>query len=482
MLAYDFLLIVLSVVYTEQKSYEYYNNDVIGIQTRFLRRLSLHAHKYRDNLHLKRIHDARRRNATCMDGSDAKYYISHHAHSKDWVIHLQSGGGCITFDECSDRANGPLGSSIPLDSKITGECMLSNDPKINPTFHQWNKVLIPYCSGDVFVGRQLKANHPYRMPMLGHYIVVAVIKDLIKKYKINRKRTKILFGGTSAGGVGVIANLDHVQELTFPAQVKGYNDGGWFTLFPNFGENQKTNGLMESGLPKFFNTLTNVFEKNWDGFVDESCRKQMPKAAACLYGELAITYLKTPIFVLSNFWDAYQMTQMVSMEYQPVNSPPITKAERNFVSKFGNNTRRSLHRVLLNKSNGVFSPACHAHTFFESCIDGILCGTPKERTYVIDGQSAYGALAEWYESDGRKGSYIDQAEDDPSCNPSCCSIHCYKCRPFEMSKPTVSKIKTKERKKHKNNPIVYYSSASTNFTSISYTLTCLIFSMLWNNS
>lgn len=66
MLAYDFLLIVLSVVYTEQKSYEYYNNDVIGIQTRFLRRLSLHAHKYRDNLHLKRIHDARRRNATCM--------------------------------------------------------------------------------------------------------------------------------------------------------------------------------------------------------------------------------------------------------------------------------------------------------------------------------------------------------------------------------------------------------------------------------
>lgn len=158
-----------------------------------------------------------------------------------------------------------------------------------------------------------------------------------------------------------------------------------------------------------------MFEKNWDGFVDESCRKQMPKAAACLYGELgkfihrscnqvvsrtyivfcfhiyilnqvytenrtrkiestqnalkielakvksgknrltichnpvfmfsAITYLKTPIFVLSNFWDAYQMTQMVSMEYQPVNSPPLTKAERNFVSKFGNNTRRSLHRV-----------------------------------------------------------------------------------------------------------------------------------------
>jgi len=26
----------------------------------------------------------------------------------------------------------------------------------------------------------------------------------------------------------------------------------------------------------------------WDGFVDESCRANMPKAEACLYGELGI--------------------------------------------------------------------------------------------------------------------------------------------------------------------------------------------------
>lgn len=29
-----------------------------------------------------------------------------------------------------------------------------------------------------------------------------------------------------------------------------------------------------------------VFDNYWDGFVDETCREQMPKAAACLYGEL----------------------------------------------------------------------------------------------------------------------------------------------------------------------------------------------------
>ena len=35
-----------------------------------------------------------------------------------------------------------------------------------------------------------------------------------------------------------------------------------------------------------FNRIFQVFDHYWDGFVDETCREQMPKAAACLYGEL----------------------------------------------------------------------------------------------------------------------------------------------------------------------------------------------------
>lgn len=80
-----------------------------------------------------------------VDGSDARYYLSRQWESTNWVIHLQGGGSCITYEECRLRSEGPLGSSLPLDDRITGEWTLSNDPKINPTFHSWNKVLIPYC-------------------------------------------------------------------------------------------------------------------------------------------------------------------------------------------------------------------------------------------------------------------------------------------------------------------------------------------------
>lgn len=80
-----------------------------------------------------------------VDGSEAKYYLSTSAGSKHWVIHLQGGGGCISFKDCQRRTKGPLGSSIGLDQKVTGEWTLSNDPAINPTFYKWNKVLVPYC-------------------------------------------------------------------------------------------------------------------------------------------------------------------------------------------------------------------------------------------------------------------------------------------------------------------------------------------------
>lgn len=34
-----------------------------------------------------------------------------------------------------------------------------------------------------------------------------------------------------------------------------------------------------------------MFHELWDGFVDESCRANMPKAEACLYGELGMKRL-----------------------------------------------------------------------------------------------------------------------------------------------------------------------------------------------
>lgn len=40
--------------------------------------------------------------------------------------------------------------------------------------------------------------------------------------------------------------------VSFPFQIRGYNDGGWFTLYPNFGE------TANAGPPFFFQVLSYV--------------------------------------------------------------------------------------------------------------------------------------------------------------------------------------------------------------------------------
>lgn len=64
--------------------------------------------------------------------------------------------------------------------------------------------------------------------------------------------SQILFGGASAGGIGMLSNIDHVAKIVKPAKVLGYNDGGWFTLYRNFLEPRG------NGAPEFLNTLRYV--------------------------------------------------------------------------------------------------------------------------------------------------------------------------------------------------------------------------------
>ena len=71
---------------------------------------------------------------------------------------------------------------------------------------------------------------------------------------------------------------------------------------------------------------------------------------------------------------------------------------------------------------------------------------------VIIGKSAYGALSEWYYTDGKKGSYIDDPGDYRSCSSGCCSAKCVKCK----ARTTKSKQKdSKENNKHNLNSLSY---------------------------
>lgn len=391
-----------------------------NIQPRARRESSRRRVRRKHTYNLKRtpIRDAKNRNALCLDGSEAVFYLSRNSDSKYWVVQLQEGGSCGTYESCLHRSRGPLGSSRNYSDYLTGTFVASDDPQENPMFSSWNKVFVPYCSGDVFVGRRGKDQNDYGMDMCGHFIVKAIFFQLIEDYRINKPGTEILFGGASSGGLGMFANIDYIEGLVKPAEIRGYNDGGWFTLYPNFGE------TANAGPPFFFQVLSYMFHNLWDGFVDETCRANMPKAEACLYGELVFKHLSAPVYVFVAQWDSYQLQELVHSKFPTMRLPPELPSEAEYLGKFGKNTHRSLRRVINSQKDGVFSPACFMHSFSGDN----LTSTKQTLACEIDGKTPYKAFSEWFISNGTRGTYVEEPLDIPECNPSCCSKLCIKCR------------------------------------------------------
>lgn len=49
----------------------------------------------------------------------------------------------------------------------------------------------------MFVGRKKARDHEFGLSMLGHYIVISVVRQLIQDFKINTKHTKVRYHALS---------------------------------------------------------------------------------------------------------------------------------------------------------------------------------------------------------------------------------------------------------------------------------------------
>ena len=90
----------------------------------------------------------------CLDGSVPGYYWRPGQGSTKWILHLMGGGWCADGNACLGRSTSRLGSTS---SKFYPETMdfdgfLSDDPQVNPDFHDWNVVYLIYCDGGSFAG------------------------------------------------------------------------------------------------------------------------------------------------------------------------------------------------------------------------------------------------------------------------------------------------------------------------------------------
>ena len=128
-----------------------------------------------------------------------------------YVVYFMHGGFCgRNLAECEHGAyTQPYWSSNNLPTELNGRLLLSNDAVENPAFSSWNKLMIDYCSGDVYQGdgTDTAPSSGEELYFHGQNIVKYLVEDLREGRILNPTNpsadpiTNILLAGSSAGGI-----------------------------------------------------------------------------------------------------------------------------------------------------------------------------------------------------------------------------------------------------------------------------------------
>ena len=167
--------------------------------------------------------------AVCNDGTPGGYYFtpfSDPAFENTWVIFLPGGGQCFDYESCTTRDKS-LMSSKNFDSTMSKAGFMDASEKNSPLFGA-NKAALGYCSSDGYMGDVGASSETWNYHFRGQALIRAMISELKLQHKFN-DATKVVFSGCSAGGRGVMTNIDSlISEKYLPDFTIGLLDSPYY--------------------------------------------------------------------------------------------------------------------------------------------------------------------------------------------------------------------------------------------------------------
>eukprot|EP01113_Clastostelium_recurvatum_P025217 TRINITY_DN3034_c0_g1_i2.p1 TRINITY_DN3034_c0_g1~~TRINITY_DN3034_c0_g1_i2.p1 ORF type:complete len:419 (+),score=41.96 TRINITY_DN3034_c0_g1_i2:129-1385(+) len=349
--------------------------------------------------------------ARCIDGTGAGFYY-HCGSGSDadkWIIWLVGGGYCIAssprpdIQDCRVRVGTAQGSSAHWANTTNqaGVPLISNNQTLNPDFYAWSKIVIPYCSGDLYSGTNNQSVSG--MYQNGHNIIAATFATLKNAGFLPRIKELILSGG-SAGGFGAHINIDYVRRVVpSSAPVSVLPNAGWFINVEPYPGSGKT-PVAEVALLLYKSALS---------YANVECSKDnVATPWLCLTGNVSYPYWGKTVrtFIAENIYD---INQIFGQDGVPAGK--ITTKECPYVRNFGATMISTLDDVIKSPQAGIYAPACFLH--------GV---DTAERVPGVGGYSLQTMFNDWYFSRPNTAFPTYKAVDpcwSPqgklSCNPTC---------------------------------------------------------------
>ena len=179
---------------------------------------------------------------------------------------------------------------------------MDSNATVNPTFANFNRVVLWYCDGASFTGNKDAVDHTTGTPLYfrGRRILDAMLDVLMSDHGLNTA-TEVLVSGGSAGGLAAYLHADYVRTR-MPKTVTKFKASpvsGFFLLHED-----------AAGTPLYPNEMEYVFKmQNSTGGVNAKCIASLPEAEQwrCIFANYSYAHVESPIFPLNSAIDAWQM-------------------------------------------------------------------------------------------------------------------------------------------------------------------------------
>lgn len=334
--------------------------------------------------------------ARALDGTPYVYYVSDFDESgpHDWIVYLQGGGECLTYEDCVDRAGiGGQGSSddtwltstLDPNTRSVSEGMTSKDPEVNPDFYTFGTLFLPYLSGDDWLGQQrvacvpwgaaqncsgMSETHLQPLFFAGHNNFVAAITYWLSSLIV--KPRSVLLTGASAGGQGAFHHADLLADMLPGVAVKANPQYGWFgaptDTFPDWERGATTQGSKpypSSGSP----VAAPPWMYNISTFFPTHCLETLNMGESpylCTSTPRVALTVRAPLFVSTNLFDGFLTSVMEKVPSGELGPTVAIDSKLRYLMKVTAPSMRDSVRnatsLQLHASNGAFVPACIAHS------------------------------------------------------------------------------------------------------------------------